>query len=138
MALADRSPPTRTLTQDEEGRVGGGLTVSQLVDHMQMKQLAVKSACSSHSHILFNLQPSCQCCPTPSPMPTREYHLDSLAYFFLSASHGVSTSPLCKEQAPQVFHVIILLFAISCCSFNFSSVRVKNCPFIVLKGKRGR
>ena len=36
----------------------------------------------------------------PSPTPTREHHLDSLANFFLSTSHGVSTSPLCKEQAP--------------------------------------
>lgn len=102
---------------------------------------ANQAACSQ-TCLFLPLPSSSTCSPTvrhppPSPTPTREHCLDRLAYFFLSTSHGVSSSPLCKEQAPQVFHVSILLFAISCCSYNFSSVHVKNYPFIFLKGIRG-
>lgn len=132
--VADRSCPKRTPTQDEEGRGGGGLTACG--------PYANEAACSQTC--LFLPLPSYSTCSPavkdahiPSPTPTREHHLDSLAYFFLSTSHGVSTSPLCKEQAPWVFHVSILLFAISGCSFNFSSVHVKTYPFIFLKGMRG-
>ena len=119
-----------------KGECGRWIDREPACDHMQTKQLEVKPACSSHSPILFNLQPSCQDCPTASPMPTGEHSLDGLAYFFfLSASRGVFTSPLCKEQTSWVSHVIIFPFATPCCEFNFCTVHVKNCPFIFLKAR---
>lgn len=101
----------------------------------------VKETVGNHSSALPIFLSSSTCNPTVNAIP----------YLFQASQRIPSTQPIlffltfcraftphCARSHPRhfTFQVIILPFAISCCSFNFSSEWVKNCLVIFLKGKR--
>ena len=97
--------------------MGGGLTGSQLVDHMQIMQPAVKLACSSHSH---PLQLAAQLPETPTSLshtnqrtPPRQTSLFFFSFYLprspqLPTVQGAGT-PSISRQYFAIRHLMLLI-----------------------------